>query len=200
MPCRDLPSNMRETQYPGYYITEEGDADREPLSKGERMPINEYGLVYLKPALRGHAKYPEKQYYCINITLRDENGKWLKQIKECNHRLVAEAFIDNPKGYNEVLHGNKGHRCNHYTNLKWGTHRENMEEVISPCTEIKSYTITDTITGQVWKGENLAQWVRDNYKIIEPRMRNKQTIRKSGSHLANARHKNTMLWGLIVEY
>lgn len=132
MPCRDLPSNIKATKYPGYYITEDGDAYREPLSKGERMPINEYGLVYLKPALRGHAKYPEKQYHCINITLRDENGKWLKQIKECNHRLVAETFIPNPEGYTEVLHGDKGHRCNHYTNLRWGTHKENMQETGLP--------------------------------------------------------------------
>ena len=200
MPCRDLPSNIKATKYPGYYITEDGDAYREPLSKGERMPINEYGLVYLKPALRGHAKYPEKQYHAINITLRDENGKWLKQIKECNHRLVAEAFIDNPEGYTEVLHGDRGNRCNHYTNLRWGTHLDNMKDVISPCTEIKSYKITDTITGKVWRGENIAQWVRDNFEVIEPRMRIKQTPRKSGSHLANARQKNTKLWGLIVEY
>ena len=199
MSYRDLPSNMRETQYPGYYITEDGEAYRLPV-KGERMPINEYGLVYLKPALRGHAKYPEKQYHCINITLRDENGKWLKQIKECNHRLVAEAFIDNPEGYTEVLHGDKGNRCNHYTNLRWGTHLENMKDVISPCTESKKYKITDTITGKVWKGENIAQWVRDNFEIIEPRMKKKQTMRKSGSQLANARNKNSKLWGLIVEY
>jgi len=200
MPYRDLPSNMRATKYPGYYITEDGDAYREPLSKGERMPINEYGLVYLKPALRGHVKYPEKQYHAVNITLRDENGKWLKQIKECNHRLVAETFIPNPEGYTEVLHGDKGNRCNHYTNLRWGTHFENMKDVLSPCTKITSYKITDTITGKVWKGENLTQWCRDNYEIIKPRMRKKQTMRKSGSLLANARHKNNMLWGLKVEY
>ena len=132
MPCRDLPSNIKATKYPGYYITEDGDAYREPLSKGERMPINEYGLVYLKPALRGHVKYPEKQYHSVNITLRDENGKWLKQIKECNHRLVAETFIPNPEGYTEVLHGDKGNRCNHYTNLRWGTHKENMQEAGLP--------------------------------------------------------------------
>ena len=144
MPCRDLPSNMKETQYPGYYITEDGDAYREPLSKGERMPINEYGLVYLKPALRGHVKYPEKQYYCVNITLRDENGKWLKQKKECNHRLVAETFIPNPEGYTEVLHGDKGNRCNHYTNLRWGTHKENMQEVGLPEGSIKYHNRNTT--------------------------------------------------------
>jgi len=199
MTCRDLPSNIKETKYPGYYISEDGDAYREPLSKGERMPINEYGLVYLKPALRGHPKYEEKQYYCVNITIRDKDGKWVKQIKESNHRLVAEAFIPNPFSYSEVLHGSKGNRCNHYDNLKWGTHLENMENVISPCTNPTSYTITDTLSGEVWTGKNLAQWARDNYDLIEPRMKKKQTARKCGSLLANARFKECRLWGLIVK-
>ena len=90
-------------KYPGYYITEEGDAYRKPV-KGERMPINENGLVYLKPGKRGHPKYPEKQYDCINITIRDEDGKWVKQIKVSNHQLVAETFVPNPHKHTEILH------------------------------------------------------------------------------------------------
>jgi len=159
MTRRDLPSNMRETQYPGYYITEDGDAYREPLSKGERMPINEYGLVYLKPSLRGHVKYPEKQYHSVNITLRDENGKWLKQIKETNHRLVATAFIDNPEGYNEVLHGDKGNLCNHYTNLRWGTHKENMEEVGLPEGSIRT-------VARKRDGSNSTRYRKENGKWV----------------------------------
>ena len=62
-------------KYPGYFVTQEGDVYRLPV-KGERMPINEDGLVYLKPAFRGHPKYPEKQYYCVNISIRDENGNF----------------------------------------------------------------------------------------------------------------------------
>ena len=90
-------------KYPGYYITEDGHAYRKPLKKYERMPINENGLVYLKPGKRGHPKYPEKQYDCINITIRDEDGKWVKQIKVSNHQLVAEMFVDNPHNYDEIM-------------------------------------------------------------------------------------------------
>jgi len=199
-PPVNLPSNVRETSYPGYYISEEGDAYRLPV-KGERMPINENGLVYLKPGFRGHAKYPEKQYHCINISLRDENGKFLKQLKECNHRLVAQTFCPNPEGHNEVMHMDDNPRNNHYTNLKWGTHLENMEGVLGPCTTPKSYKITDTRTGKVWVGENLSEWVRENYHLIIPYMKSSdQSPRSISRHMSNARSKGYMIWGFKVEY
>ena len=95
MTDRILPEHIYPTSYDNIFVTKSGDAYREPV-KGERMPINEYGLVYLNPAYRGHKDYPEKQYKCVNITLRDENGKFIKQIKKSNHQLVAETFIPNP--------------------------------------------------------------------------------------------------------
>jgi|TARA_B100000287_G_C20443692_1_gene706641 hypothetical protein len=195
-----IPPNMVETSFSGYYITREGDAYREPV-KYERMPVNENGLVYLKPGLRGHKKYPEKQYFCVNITILDENGK-KKQIKKSNHQLVAEAFVDNPNNYTEIMHMDDNPRNNYYTNLKWGTHEENMEGVISPCTTPKSYKITDTITGEIWEGMNMGKWVRNNYDMIIPRMRSKSqpTIKNINRHLSNARSRGFKIWGFIVEY
>ena len=126
---------MKETQYPGYYITEDGKAYRAPGKcdrNGQYGEINEYGLIYLKPAYRGHPGRPEHQYECINISIRDENGKFLKQIKKSIHQLVAEVFVPNPEGHKEVLHLDSNNRNNHYKNLKWGTHKENMEMVGLP--------------------------------------------------------------------
>jgi len=102
-PPINIPSNMRETSYPGYYITEKGDAYRKPV-KGERMPIDKNGLVYIKAGRRGHPKYPEKQYDCVNITIRDENNKFIKQFTISNHQLVAQTFVDNPHNYTEIMH------------------------------------------------------------------------------------------------
>ena len=187
-------------KYTGYFVTQEGDAYRLPV-KGERMPINEDGLVYLKPSLRGHAKYPEKQYYCVNVTIRDENGKFLKQIKKYNHQLVAETWVPNPHKYTEILHLDENNRNNHYTNLKWGTHLENMEGVISPCTSPKTYKITDTITGKVWTGTNIAEWVRQNYDIVIPRMKSSnRKLSVISKHLNSARSHNGMIWKFKVEY
>ena len=130
-----IPENMRETQYPGYYITEDGKAYRAPGKmdrNGQYGEINEYGLIYLKPGYRGCPGRPEHQYECINISVRDENGKFLKQIKKSIHQLVAQAFVDNPEGYTEIMHLDDNNRNNHYTNLKWGTHKENMKMTAAP--------------------------------------------------------------------
>ena len=132
IPSENIPDHIFETAYYGIYVTHYGDAYRLPLDKGERMPVNEWGLIYLKPALRGHKKYKEKQYYCINITLRDEEGNVIKQIKKSNHQLVAETFIPNPNNHTEVLHSDDNCKNNYYKNLKWGTHKENMQSNCLP--------------------------------------------------------------------
>jgi hypothetical protein len=137
-----IPKNMKETQYPGYYITEDGKAYRRPGKydrTGKYGKPDEYGLIYLKPGFRGYPGRPEHQYECINISIRDENGKFLKQIKKSIHQLVAEVFVPNPGGHNEILHIDENNRNNHYKNLKWGTHEENMKMVGLPEGTIKEH-------------------------------------------------------------
>ncbi len=198
-PPIQLPSHIKETQYEGYYISENGDAYRKPV-KGERMPINESGLVYLKPGKRGHKKYPEKQYDSVNVTIRDKDGKFVKQVKKYNHQLVAETHCENPNNYTEVLHIDENCKNNHYTNLKWGTHIENMHGVVSPCTVTKSYKITDVQTGQVWTGHNMSNWVRENLDLIMSRKRSSNAnVRDICRKMSSYRTRGKECWGLKIE-
>lgn len=43
------------------------------------------------------------------------------------HRLVAQAFVPNPNNYSEVNHRNANKMDNHYLNLEWCTHLQNMQ-------------------------------------------------------------------------
>jgi hypothetical protein len=198
-----IPSNMKETSYPGYYITEEGDAYRRPGKydrNGQYGEINQWGLIYLKPAYRGNPRSRDDQYYCVNVSTYDEDGNY-KQIKKSNHQLVAETYVPNPHGYVEVMHMDDDNRNNHYTNLKWGTHLENMEGVVSPATTPKSYKITDIKTGETWEGMNLAQWARDHYDMIVPRTRSPHLgASVMAKNLGNSRSKGINLWGFKVEF
>ena len=49
-----------------------------------------------------------------------------KQKKFVIHRLVANAFIDNPNNYEEVNHLDEDKTNNRIDNLEWCSHKYNM--------------------------------------------------------------------------
>jgi hypothetical protein len=134
-----LPAHIKPTKYPHYYVSKYGVVYREPRrcdEDGRFGEVNEWGLIELTTSLRGNPNRGEEfMYEGTNIYLYDENDKNMGHKKRNIHQLVAETWIPNPHGYIEVLHGDKGNKCNHYTNLRWGTHKENMKEAKSACPE-----------------------------------------------------------------
>mgnify|MGYP002513716939 CR=1 FL=1 len=50
-----------------------------------------------------------------------------KQTTFYIHRLVATAFVPNPNGYSEVDHINRNPLDNTVENLRWVTHKQNIE-------------------------------------------------------------------------
>ena len=71
---------------------------------------NYYEFVNVKPNAAG--------YIQVNVPIRNTTT--------LVHRLVAEAFIDNPQGYTEIDHLNRNKLDNSVANLRWVTHSENM--------------------------------------------------------------------------
>lgn len=97
--------------FPGYFITPEG-----------KVYSNKKGyLVELKP-FKGNSR-GKPTYLMIGII--DEYGNRKKKLI---HRLVAEAYIDNPNNYPEVNHKDNDIYNNNADNLEWITRRGNLEQ------------------------------------------------------------------------
>lgn len=63
-------------------------------------------------------------YYRIRVTDIDTGSRKYLRV----HRLVAEAFIPNPEGYDIVMHLDNDKSNNSASNLKWGTVSENTQQ------------------------------------------------------------------------
>lgn len=107
------------TRFAGYYVTEDGKVFREPTKYDATNDLIEVGQ---HP--RGGVD-PNDRYMSINISLKNENGKTLKQIKYYTHRLIAETLIENPNNFLEVDHINKNKKDNSVNNLRWISRKEN---------------------------------------------------------------------------
>lgn len=88
------------------------------------------------------------------------------------HRLVALAYVENPKGYKMVLHKDTDTLNNHYRNLEWGNQRmiaENMkaagrsyrtEKHVRLNSKIKLMDISD-IMERINQGDTLRSIAKD---------------------------------------
>lgn len=96
--------------YPDYAVSEYGKVKRVTKAQGAQA-----GKIR-KPVKNG--KY---DYYALTLS-----GKMTSIF---GHRLVALAFIGPPPTpKHEVAHKNWKHKDNHYSNLRWATHKENMDD------------------------------------------------------------------------
>ena len=73
----------------------------------------------LKPYFRGS----RASYYSVTIGVKESGASRKMDI----HRLVAKAFIPNPKNKPQVNHKNGNKTDNRVVNLEWVTEKENME-------------------------------------------------------------------------
>ena len=92
-----------------------------------------------------HPKQNVAGYLQINVPIRNTT--------DLVHRLVAEAFLSNPKGYNEIDHRNHNRLDNRAENLRWCTHSENMHNSYKPEVKIfwKDITAVSLDTDEVYE-------------------------------------------------
>ena len=95
-----------------------------PIKDFEYYFISNFGRVkstkfgkerILKTVVSGKCKY-------VKVTLRKDNKNYTKMV----HRLVAEAFLDNPYNLTDVNHKDECKTNNIVSNLEWISHIDNI--------------------------------------------------------------------------
>lgn len=85
----------------------------------EDYEVSEYGLVYSKKRKRILKNRTKNNY--IYVFLYNEDGRKQKAV----HRLVAEAFLENPYHYPQINHKDENPANNCVDNLEWCTSKYN---------------------------------------------------------------------------
>ena len=120
----------------------------------ENMVVSSKGEIFKRYA-KNYKTGERKEYYEVVHPNTSEPGYLQVSVPERKdlklvHRIVAETFVDNPRGCREVDHINRDKFDNRVENLRWCTHKENMSN-ISKYTE-KTYcrdiTARDLATGK----------------------------------------------------
>lgn len=105
--------------YEGYY---EVDQFGRVFSVERTVTVNDNGRVYEKPVKSKQIKQQlhSEGYKIVSLT---RGGKTKTHYV---HRLVAEAFIDNPNNYPTVNHKDEDKTNNFVDNLEWCTYEYNV--------------------------------------------------------------------------
>lgn len=114
----------------------------------EDYEVSNYGRVrskwrVLKPYVNGRG------YYRVSLGAHDYRFI---------HRLVAEAFVDNPNGYPIINHKDEVKTNNHASNLEWCTHKYNSNYGNAPikCSEKQRMPVIQILpNGERVKWESL---------------------------------------------
>ena len=97
--------------------------------------VSTYGNVRVKSRYKNHSHAGFKSLLKEHYVKQTDNGYGYlivtmhydgKRQNRYVHRLVAQAFIENPNGYNTINHKDFNKYNNHVENLEWCTQKYNV--------------------------------------------------------------------------
>ena len=123
----------------------------------ENLVISAKGEV-LKRYCKDLRTRERNDYYEIVIPSTTQDGYLVvgipgRKVMKLVHRIVAEAFIENPRGCREVDHINHNRQDNRVENLRWVTREENQanRSKSTKRTYWRDLVAKDLVTGKIHK-------------------------------------------------
>lgn len=115
------------TQYGEYLTEDEADiiSNQQWIEAGGGYFIGTDGNI-IGPGRHGHGRILQPTSIPGN---NQHEYVGMGKNKKYVHRIVAEAFLPNPKGYPIVRHKNDDPHDNRLSNLEWGTQSDNIEDM-----------------------------------------------------------------------
>lgn len=120
----------------------------------DRAVVRSDGVVRTVPGrIMSYRENPDG--YLLAKLSKNGRARWVPR-----HRIVAEAFIPNPNGLQEVNHINHDRTDNRIENLEWCTHQDNIRK----SAEDGRYRIRDYtgVNNPNYANHTLAQFYADN--------------------------------------
>jgi hypothetical protein len=93
-------------------------------------------------------------YLIISLYEKRKSSKYV-------HRLVCDAFSENPNKYNVVDHIDRNKANNYYENLRWVNHSENSRNQNKPKNNKSGHIGIIKIRDNTWR----ASWTDNNKKV-----------------------------------
>lgn len=142
--------DYQKCEWEDYKFPEKVRGLRSQYLRGNTFKVFEDGTIFRK-SKRGICEAPQSKSSRggkYRVVSRTVNGK---QINEYVHRLVAEAFVPNPKNKETVNHIDGNPSNNKATNLEWATSQENIQHAydIGLIPTLKDSNKTCTVCGLV---------------------------------------------------
>lgn len=116
-----------------YLQDRRGDYNKDEWKEIPGLPgyeISIYGDVYFKGDVSGRKRRPSG----ICVQHRNRLGYYIVHINGkiyYVHRLLAITYIENPENKKEIDHIDGNPRNNSLDNLRWATHKENLNNSVS---------------------------------------------------------------------
>lgn len=98
--------------------------DWRPIQGHKTYFVNQIGEVYSKRSNKKLKPSKDKYGYLYYVISENYERTTMKA-----HRIVAQAFIENPLNKPTVNHKNGNRSDNRVENLEWATHREQLTDV-----------------------------------------------------------------------